>query len=246
MTAPDWLSMRPIAHRGLHNRVDVIENTADAAEAAIASGFPIECDVQLTADGEAVVYHDFVLDRLTEGAGRLDAHTAAALAAVPFKATENRIEPLSVFLGRIAGRVPLVIEVKSRFDGNLALIRRTAAVVGCRSEPIAVMSFDPDVIAAFGDLAPGVARGIVAESEYDDTDWSHLDAAKRHELSQFLHIDRSRPDFIAWRVADLPSTATVMARHFGMPVLTWTVRTPQDRERARAYADQMIFEDFVP
>ena len=136
--------------------------------------------------------------------------------------------------------------MKSRFDGNLALIRRTAAVVGRRSEPIAVMSFDPDVIAAFGDLAPGVARGIVAESEYDDTDWSHLDAAKRHELSQFLHIDRSRPDFIAWRVADLPSTATVMARHFGMPVLTWTVRTPQDRERARAYADQMIFEDFVP
>lgn len=246
MTAPDWLSMRPIAHRGLHNRIDVIENTVDAAEAAIASSFPIECDVQLTADGEAVVYHDFVLDRLTQGHGRLDAHTAAELAAVPFKATENRIERLSVFLDRIAGRVPLVIEVKSRFDGNLALIRRTAEAVDRRSGPIAVMSFDPDVIAAFGELAPGVARGIVAESHYDDKDWSHLDAAKRHELSQFLHIDRSRPDFIAWRVADLPATATIMARHFGMPVLTWTVRTARDRERARAHADQMIFEDFIP
>jgi glycerophosphoryl diester phosphodiesterase len=246
MTAPDWLCTRPIAHRGLHNRVDVIENTADAAEAAIASGFPIECDVQLTADGEAVVYHDFVLDRLTQGQGRLDAHTAAALAAVPFKATENRIEPLSAFLDRIAGRVPLVIEVKSRFDGDLALIRRTAAVVDNRSEPLAVMSFDPDLIAAFKDLAPGVPRGIVAESRYDDKDWGHLSPEKRRELAQFLHIDRSRPDFVAWRVGDLPATATVMARHFGMPVLTWTVRTPGDREQASAHADQMIFEDFVP
>ncbi|MBS7698241.1 MULTISPECIES: glycerophosphodiester phosphodiesterase family protein [unclassified Chelatococcus] len=246
MTAPDWLCTRPIAHRGLHNRVDVIENTADAAEAAIARGFPIECDVQLTADGEAVVYHDFVLDRLTHGQGRLDAHTAAALAAIPFKATGNRIEPLSAFLDRIGGRVPLVIEVKSRFDGNLALIRRTAAVVDSRSEPLAVMSFDPDVIAAFKDLAPGVPRGIVAESRYEDTDWVHLNAEKRRELAQFLHINHSRPDFLAWRVADLPATATVMARHFGMPVLTWTVRSLMDREQAAAHADQMIFEDFVP
>lgn len=246
MTAPDWLCARPIAHRGLHNRVDVIENTADAAEAAIARGFPIECDVQLTADGEAVVYHDFVLDRLTEGLGRLDQQTAAALAAVSFKATANRIEPLAAFLDRVAGRVPVIIEVKSRFDGHLALVQRTADVVRGRTAPLAVMSFDPTLMATFREIAPATPHGIVAEAHYNEKDWACLDAETRRDLTHFLHIDRSRPNFIAWKVNDLPGTVPAIAHHFGMPVLTWTVRNTDDRQRAAAYADQMIFEGFVP
>jgi glycerophosphoryl diester phosphodiesterase len=246
MTAPDWLTARPVAHRGLHDRKQIIENTADAAEAAIAKGFAIECDVQLTADGEAVVYHDFTLDRLTEGAGRLDAHTAAALAAVPYKATANRIEPLAAFLDRIAGRVPLVIEIKSRFDGNLTLLRRTADVVRERSAPLALMSFDPDLVEALRELAPSVPRGVTAEATYDDADWGHLSRERRRDLAHFAHVARTRPDFIAWHVADLPNGVPTMARYFGMPVLTWTVRSQADRARAAAHADQMIFEDFLP
>jgi glycerophosphoryl diester phosphodiesterase len=247
MAASDWLTARPVAHRGLHDRQRIIENTMDAAEAAIAKGFAIECDVQLTADGDAVVYHDFTLDRLTEGKGRLDQQTAAALAAVPYKATANRIEPLAAFLDRIAGRVPVVVEIKSRFDGNRTLVERTAAVVRERgTQPLALMSFDPDLVEALRELAPLVPRGVTAEAAYDDADWGYLSPERRRDLAHFAHIGRTRPDFIAWRVADLPNGVPTMARYFGMPVLTWTVRTPADRERAAAHADQMIFEDFVP
>ncbi len=121
MPVPAWLTARPIAHRGLHVRADgVIENTVGAARAAIAKGFAIECDVQLTRDLEAVVFHDFTLDRLTEATGRVADRTAAELAATPMRGTTDRIVPLAEFLGVLDGKVPLVCEIKSAFDGDLA------------------------------------------------------------------------------------------------------------------------------
>jgi len=123
MRAPlDWLTARPIAHRGLHDKTKgVIENTASAAKAAIDAGFAIECDVQLTGDGEAVVFHDFALDRLTEAKGRVDQMSAAALGEVAMRATKDRIMRLREWLALVAGRVPAVIEIKSGFRGELAL-----------------------------------------------------------------------------------------------------------------------------
>lgn len=247
MSVPTWLTARPVAHRGLHDAArGVIENTASAARAAAEAGFPIECDVQLTADGEAVVFHDFTLDRLTTGTGRLDERTAAELAAVPFKATADRIPTLDAYLDLIGGRVPLIIEIKSRFDGDLRLTRRVAEVVNRRPEPVVLMSFDPDIVAALIALTPGKVRGIVAEAKYIDGEWKQFDDAKRQSLGQLLHVATSKPDFVAWHVKDLPHAVPNMARHFGMPVLTWTVRTPEDRERAARFADQMIFEGFLP
>ncbi len=126
MPAPAWLTARPIASRGLHVRTaGIIENTVGAARAAIAGGFAIECDVQLTRDLEAVVFHDFALERLTEGTGRVIERTAAELAAIPMRGTTDRIMPLSAFLAELGGRVPLVCEIKSSFDGDLRLTRRT-------------------------------------------------------------------------------------------------------------------------
>ena len=74
MRAPDWLTARPVAHRGLHDRArGIIENMPGAALAAIEGNFSIECDIQLTADGEAMVHHDDELGRLTEGSARCSA-----------------------------------------------------------------------------------------------------------------------------------------------------------------------------
>ncbi|MDJ1157208.1 glycerophosphodiester phosphodiesterase family protein [Chelatococcus sp. SYSU_G07232] len=247
MAVPNWLTARPVAHRGLHDLADgVLENTPTAARAAAEAGFPIECDVQLTADGEAVVFHDFTLDRLTAAAGRLDERTAAELATVPFKATTDRIPTLDAYLDLIGGRVPLIIEIKSRFDGDLRLTRRVAEIVNRRPEPVALMSFDPAIVEALIDLAPGKVRGVVAEAHYVEGEWTKLDGDAKRSLGHLLHVGRSRPDFLAWHVKDLPHAVPNMARHFGMPVLTWTVRTPDDRARAAEFADQMIFEGFRP
>lgn len=248
MAAPAWLTARAIAHRGLHDAsAGVVENTATAAERAAQAGFAIECDVQLSADGEAVVFHDFTLDRLTEGRGRVDALSASALAALSYRQGGDRIVPLAAYLDLIAGRVPLVVEIKSRFDGDLALARRTAEIVRGRAEQVALMSFDPDIVEALHALAPDRPLGVVAEAAYAAAEWDdELPGERREELANFLHVGRSRPHFIAWRVRDFPHPTPALARHFGLPILTWTVRTAEDRQQAARFADQIIFEGFHP
>ena len=166
MKAPPWMTARPIAHRGLHAAANgVIENSPSAALAAIAHDFAIECDVQLTADGEAVVFHDFDLDRLTTWSGRVNERTASALSALTLRGSSDTIMTLPEFLGLIGGRVPLVLEIKSRFDGDLRLTSRVAAIVNRSDAPVVLKSFDPDIIVALKQLTPNHARGIVAMTE---------------------------------------------------------------------------------
>src|SRR6195952_3236622 len=125
MRAPDWLTARPVAHRGLHDAArGIIENMPGAAAAAVAANFSIECDIQLTADGEAMVHHDDTLGRLTEGSGALLGMTSAELKAIPFRDTQERMMSLGDLCALVNGRVPLVIEVKSHFDGDRRLVKR--------------------------------------------------------------------------------------------------------------------------
>ena len=210
-TAPDWLTARPIAHRGLHDAANgLIENTAGAVGAAIDGRYGIEADLQISADGEAMVHHDDALGRLTDGVGALRDMSAAALKRVPFHATADRMMTLGDMLDLVAGRVTLVIELKSRFDGDLRLAARTAAVLA--RYPLAV--------------------------------WDLLKPAKRLELTFLLHVSKSRPGFLAYQVDNLTSVAPRAARMFGLPLLTWTVRSAHERAVAARFADQMIFEGF--
>ena len=163
MPTLDWLIARPVAHRGLHDaEKSIIENTPSAFAAAVAARYGIECDLQISADGEAMVYHDDALGRLTEGQGRLDAMTAAELKRVCFRATADRMITLGELCELVAGRAALAIELKSRFDGDRRLVARTAEVLSGYRGPAAAMSFDPDQIAALRAIAPRQPRGLVA------------------------------------------------------------------------------------
>jgi glycerophosphoryl diester phosphodiesterase len=246
--APDWLTARPVAHRGLHDRArGIIENMPGAAKAAIDGNFSIECDIQLTADGEAMVHHDAALGRLTEGSGALLGMTASQLKAVKFEDTSERMMSLGDLCALVEGRVPLVIEVKSRFDGDRKLVARMAEVLASYSGPVAGMSFDPDQVLALRERMPELVRGIVAERSYDETDWPEATPAQRRGMLHLRHAFRTRPHFVAYWVDELPAPAPWIARNiFGLPLLTWTVRTPDQRERAARHADQMIFEGFRP
>jgi glycerophosphoryl diester phosphodiesterase len=246
--APAWLTARPVAHRGLHDAArGVIENMPAAAEAAIAGNFSIECDIQLTADGEAMVHHDDALGRLTEGSGALLEKTAAELRAIKFKATPERMMSLGDLCALVNGRVPLVIEVKSHFDGDRKLVRRMAQVLASYSGPAVGMSFDPDQVLALRETMPDLPRGIIAQRNYDDNYWKKLTTEQRQSMLYLRHAFRTRPHFVAFWVNQLPAPAPWIARNiFGLPLLTWTVRTPEQRERAARHADQMIFEGFVP
>jgi len=248
MASADWLIARPVAHRGLHDSAaGVIENTPSAFAGAVAGNYAIECDLQLAADGEAMVFHDDTLDRLTEGSGRVDALAAGALKRVTFRATSDHMITLGELCELVAGRVTLVIEVKSHFDGDRRLIRRAAEVLAGYRGPVAVMSFDPGTMAALRALAPGLTRGIVAERHNRRRERDHLSVRAKRALTYFTHALATRPQFIAYSVKDLPSALPLAARRvLKLSLLTWTVRTPQDRERAARYADQIIFEGFRP
>jgi glycerophosphoryl diester phosphodiesterase len=249
VTAPDWLTARPIAHRGLHDRAaGRPENTLAAARAAVARGFSIECDVQLSADGEAMVFHDAALGRLTEASEAIGAKSAAELEALSVAGTSETIPTLAAFLAAAAGAVPVVIEVKSCYDGDPRLAARAVEVASAYSGPVALKSFDPQVVAVLRDLCPpAIPRGIVAETTQDDPAYAAMPWATRRALSNLLHFADSRPDFLSWRVDDLPCAPTYLCRLLSnIPVMAWTVRTEDQRARAGAHADQMVFEGFLP
>jgi glycerophosphoryl diester phosphodiesterase len=241
-----WLVARPIAHRGLHGDGRP-ENSLAAANAALAAGYAIECDIQRTADGEAVVFHDDALERLTGARGRVGELNLSALRGLKLLDSGEPIPTLAELLGLIAGRVPLICEIKSGFDADYRLAARAAELAATYDGPLAFKSFDPDVVAFL--RAEGSPRplGIVAEADYEDAYFAALTPAQKRECAAFLHIGRTAPDFLSWSVADLPhATPTLMRALGGKPVMAWTVRRPTQWAAARLYADQAVFEGEVP
>jgi glycerophosphoryl diester phosphodiesterase len=248
MSVIDALIARPVAHRGLHDGKSIVENTALAFAAAVAAGYGVECDLQVTADREAMVHHDAALGRLTEGNERLDALTAAQLKRVAFKGCRDRLMTLGELCDLVAGRSALLIELKSHFDGDRRLVERTADVLSCYRGSAAVMSFDPVQMAALRELKPALTRGLVAESrrprKVQDSNSRSRGAGGTVYLHRVLDL---RPQFIAYAMKDLPSMMTVVARKvFRLPILAWTVRSLAEWHAAKPHADQMIFEGFRP
>ncbi len=249
----DWPTALPIAHRGLHDeKCGVVENSIGAAQAAIAAGFGIECDVQATEDGELVVFHDDALERLTTQSGRVAARKAHELSAIALRGSGESIPTFAAFLEAIGGRTPLVVEIKSDYDGSVTAARRVAELLSGYDGPVVVESFDPDPIAFLRDNGDAfgighVPLGIVGQANYDAQDWPTLPEAQRQEMTQFLHYPRTRPDFLSWSLADLPHAIPFLARSaLGLPVTIWTVRTAQEAITARQWADQIVFEGFNP
>jgi glycerophosphoryl diester phosphodiesterase len=248
-----WLVSRPIAHRGLHDeKHGVVENSLAAARRAVASNYGVECDVQMSADGEVFVFHDFTLERLTDGLGKVADQTAARLAATGLRGGGETIPTLAALLDVMGTDHVLVIEIKSAFTGDLRLAERTARIVAGHPGRIVLKSFDPQVMAHLRcnrdrlGIA-GVPLGMVAEAHYDDEEWNFLSAEEKSVLSHFLHWDATRPDFLSYSVNDFPHAVPhLLRRALNIPVMTWTVRTPAQLHTASLWADQIVFENWLP
>jgi glycerophosphoryl diester phosphodiesterase len=247
MTRFDWLTARPVAHRGYHDRAGGrVENTLPSITAAVRHGFAIEIDLQLTADEQVIAFHDETLDRLSERSGRIDQLTLAVVRTTRLRDCNERIPTLDEILEEVAGRVALFLELKSNWTGERRLERVVAKVLAGYAGPVAVMSFDPRAVNALRHLAPHLPRGLVA-GRFVSTDEHSLPPHCRLAYRHLLHAGFSWPNFIAYEVQALPAAAPLMIRHaFGLPLLTWTVRTETDREVAKHWADQIIFEGFDP
>jgi len=229
-----WLGEYTYAHRGLHGP-ERPENSPSAFAAAVERGFGIECDVQRSGDGHAMVFHDWDLDRLTSETGPVARRTAQQLGALRLTGSEDGIPSLRELLDQVSGRVPILIEVKSRRDRRFSplclAVRRSLEGYHGRH---AVMSFDPRVAHWFARHSPATARGLVVTEEND--------RAFAGRIRRHLALWHARPDFLAYDVRDLPSRFATAQRSRGLPVATWTVRSTALRQRAADHADAAIAE----
>jgi glycerophosphoryl diester phosphodiesterase len=242
----NWLTARPIAHRGWHGE-GRIENSLGAARAALEAGFAIECDIQLSADGEAVVFHDATLERLTGAPARVGDLPVSRLAALRLGGSPEAIPTLPQLLSLIGGQVPLICEIKSGFDGDTRLAARALEIAADYNGPLAFKSFDPDIVGFLRGAGAERPLGVVAEASYEDRYFAALSLEQKRDCAAFLHIERTQPDFLSWRVDDLPHAAPSLFRALGgKPVMAWTVRTPEQWATMRQYADQAVFEGRAP
>ena len=211
------------------------ENSLAAFRAAIENDYAIECDLQISADGVPVVFHDDRLDRLTGESGPVRGRTAAELAKINILNSSETIPTLSDMLEYVAGAVPLVIELKSFAGKNDGFAQAVANELRNYPGPAAVMSFDGDLGAAMMAAAPDLPVGLVAEGGLAAT-IVHLTAIIRHGFH-----------FVSFSLTDLPAPAPLIARWvLGLPLICWTVRTPQDAAKARRWTEQMTFEIIRP
>jgi len=250
MTLPAAFLETPIAHRALHDAArGVPENSLGAVRRAVTAGYGIEIDARLSADGVAVVFHDATLDRLTAETGPVRARTAAELSGIRLGGSDEAIPTLAAVLEEVAGAVPLVVELKDP-TGRLApgparLAQAVAADLARYAGPVAAMSFNPHMMAALRDRAEAIPRGLVT-CAFDARHWPRLPPGDAKSLSRIAAFDLVGASFISHAWADLnrPSVARLKAR--GVPVLCWTVTTPEIEARARAVADNITFAEYLP
>lgn len=231
-----WLGQRVYAHRGLH-AAGLPENSPAAFAAAIQRSMGIECDIQRSRDGQAMVFHDAVLDRLTGEQGPVAERDAAALGQIVLSGGTDTIPTLRQLLDQVDGAVPLLIEIKSpkgRAGRIPALCLSVRRVLEGYGGDHAIMSFDPRIVGWFARHSPLTVRGLVVTEEDDKA----LPGMVRRRLALW----HARPDFLAYDIRDLPSRFAAAQRRRGLPVLTWTVRSAEHRERAAAHADAPIAE----
>jgi glycerophosphoryl diester phosphodiesterase len=247
---PGAFVAHPLAHRGLHDPARGIpENTRAAVRAAVEAGFGIEIDVQPTADGQAVVFHDEDLTRLTGETGETAARTAAELTRLRVLGSDETIPTLPEVLGIIGGRVPLLVEIKDQ-HGALGPVTgplepAVADALRTYAGPVAVMSFNPHSVAAMARLAPDVPRGLTTAA-YDEAGWPGVSAARRSQLRDIADYAGVGASFISHEAADLARPRVAGLKADGAIVLCWTIRSPEAEARARRVAQNITFEGYRP
>lgn len=242
-TPPQWLTKTPVAHRGLHDLAKGIpENSRAAFQAAIDAGYAIEMDVRLTGDNQVAVFHDADLKRLCGRDGIVQRMPLAELRGLTILGTTETVPSFRDLLDQVKGQVPLVVEIKKDKGEPAGLLEASVAkMLQHYPGPFVVQSFSPRTVKWFQKNAPEIVRGQIATDLASMT--KGLGWFTRLQLKRALMTGYGDPDFLAYDVRDLPSEITAAARRRGLPILSWTVRSPAERARAAAHADNVIFED---
>ena len=249
MSLPSVFTARPITHRGLHDiNAGRAENSRKAFAAAMAHGYGIEMDIQISSDGVPMVFHDYDLGRLTDETGAVAQRSAAALGRISLRHDGDGIPTLAEVLDQVAGAVPLLIELKDQ-DGGLGtdigpLSAAVAGVLRGYEGPAAVMSFNPHMVADLATHLPNVPRGITSGA-YRAENWPTIRAEVRDRLREIPDYDRTGSCFVSYRDTHLDHPRIAELKAQGATILCWTVRSKEAETAARRYADNITFEGYL-
>lgn len=233
--APGWLIKHPIAHRGLHDITKgCVENSLASFRAAVTAGYSIECDLQASATGEPVVFHDHDLDRMTDHTGLVRKANPAELEKMSLTGSNEMIPSLKEVLQLVDGKTPILIEVKGMRQNNEGLVAGIAGAIKGYEGPLAIMSFDHTLCAQFASLIPDIPRGLTALGN-EKSGSNHTKAMSEFDLQ-----------FVSYSIRDIPSPFIKNMRNAGLPVITWTVKTPEQEALSYLHADQITFEGYLP
>ncbi|TDT73761.1 glycerophosphoryl diester phosphodiesterase [Litoreibacter halocynthiae] len=250
MTLPAAFFARPITHRGLHDRSKgVIENSMSAFKAAIDAGYGIELDVQLSFDGQAMVFHDYDMARLTGKGGPIQTRTAETVRGMTLSDSDDTIFDLQAVLELVAGRVPLLIELKDQ-DGSMGpnigpLERAVADALSTYQGDAAVMSFNPHSTKMMSELSPNRPRGLVT-SAYKPSDWAPLSTKVCDHLREIPDYEWSTASFISHEAPDLTRPRVAELKSQGAQILCWTIKSQAQADEALKFAQNITFEGFIP
>ncbi len=240
-----FLTEQPIAHRGLHGET-VPENSLASFQKAIEKGYAIETDVRLTKDGALVLFHDDSLSRMCGVEKEVHDCTSEQLSHLRLADTDEKIPLLGELLALNGGRVPILLEIKEVKSANKKeyLQKIYEAFKGYDGE-YAVQSFHPALVKGYRKLCPEIPCGILAtaQSKRSDFNGSKIWKFKAFAVKNMLFNGWIKPTFLSYHAPDLPRKKT---EKFKGTVLAWTVRSKEEQAALSPYADNIIFEGFLP
>ena len=236
---PDPTLLCDYAHRGLYNGKDVPENSPAAFSRACDAGVGIELDVQLSADGTVMVFHDYTLERMTGKSGLVGQTDAANLQALCLGGTEEKIPTLKEVLKLVDGRVPLLIEMKGE-STDTSLCKKLAEELEGYKGKYCIESFNPILIREIKRYLPNAFCGLLYTNVCrDKKKRSALNMALTCMALNFL----ARPHFIAYNQEDRRSLPVrITTGLYKAPRFVWTVRTSEARAEAARHGECAIFE----
>ena len=228
-----FLTRTPFANRGLHG-AHYVENSRAAAEAAVSHGYGVKVDVQFSLDGMAYVIADPTLDRLTETSGQVRHYSSKQLSQIKLAGTDETLPKLDEILGLVAGRTPVLVELKA-IEGHVSqlCVAVRHAIESYRGEA-AVMSLHGEVSRWFSSHGERITRGLMLS---DSSIYAKEEGAEKVQA-----LWRARPEFLAFDIADLPNRFAQRQRRRGIPILSWTVASAEQQAIAAECADQIVFE----
>jgi len=236
-----WYENRPIAHRGLHDNVNIPENSMAAFSAAIEANIPFEFDVHLTSDGHLVVLHDHNLERLTGVNADVENSTASFITTQKLMNTQETIPLLSDVLSLVDGTVPILVEIKN--EGKVgALEEKLLEVLKEYKGEFAIQSFNPFALSFVAKNAPEIKRGQLSGSFKGE----NLPFYVKFLLSNMILNIKSKPHFIAYEMTHLNKLSVKLHRFFKVPVLAWTLEKEEEVALVKKDSDNIIFKFFKP